>query len=446
MPLLITMVVACVLLWTVDEGLGVLLVLALSLLDMRTQWHKVDIRLFEAFTIIVTPLSLLAERRSFLHGWRGNLPASVAALLPYVGFAVVTAAVSISPAKSAVFDLRLITTLVFAWLAATALRTLETERPSIIDRALAVGVGLLVLVGLVQQLEGKGFLQVLADGGWVPFMSAESLSRSSGSFYIGHSGNLRPFSFFATPHVHAIVVGLTALFLLGREGARMPVKVVAGLCLASLLFSDVYGVFVGMVTALGATVMVLATRRSRTAAWSVAGAFSLLALLLVNNVKGLVGQLVLRGFGIRLQLWAVGLATFEAHPVLGAGPGTSPLNLRDFDASFGYDFDHLHNWFLEVLSETGIIGFAFFILFVALLARAAMRQVRSGSSSAWSAVWVASFFLGCNVVDSFAGGGNIALLWFLLLLALATAVAAPTGARAQGVGMSNLKEPPFAVA
>jgi len=437
MPLLVTMVVASVLLWTVDEGLGILLVLALSFLDMRTQWHNVDVRAFEAFTVIVTPVSLLAGRRSFLDGGRGNLALPVVALSPFVVFALVTTVVSISPAKSAVFDLRLITTLVFVWLGAVGLRRLELERPSAIDGVLAAGVALLLLLGLVQQLVGKQFLQVLADGGWVPFMSAESLSRSNGSFYLGHRGNLRPFSFFATPHVHAIVVGLTALFLLGRASARVPVKVIGCLALVTLLFSDVYGVLVGMVAALGATVMAFAARRSRTASWSVAGAFAILAVLVMSNVKALVDQLVARGFGIRLQLWAVGLSTFEAHPVLGAGPGTSPLNLRDFDASFGYDFDHLHNWFLEVLSETGIIGFALFILFLALLTRAAMRLVRSRSPNASSAVWVASFFLGCNIVDSFAGGGNIALMWFLFLLTLATRVARPTGAPVESIGMST---------
>ncbi len=67
----------------------------------------------------------------------------------------------------------------------------------------------------------------------------------------------------------------------------------------------------------------------------------------------------------RLQIWKGTLGLVSTYPILGTGPGTFELAFPPFKpATFGITvYDHAHNDYLEVLSETGIAGFVTWVVF-----------------------------------------------------------------------------------
>jgi O-antigen ligase len=66
----------------------------------------------------------------------------------------------------------------------------------------------------------------------------------------------------------------------------------------------------------------------------------------------------------RLQLWQFALQLFYAHPIIGTGWHSFPIIYRGYT---GIDME-AHNVFIQLLSETGIVGFVFVLsMFIAML-------------------------------------------------------------------------------
>jgi O-antigen ligase len=64
----------------------------------------------------------------------------------------------------------------------------------------------------------------------------------------------------------------------------------------------------------------------------------------------------------RLRIWKKGIDTFKKNPFLGAGFGiTYP------DKVSGINFVHPHNIIIELLAETGIVGFCVFTVLFGLI-------------------------------------------------------------------------------
>ncbi|WP_250654729.1 O-antigen ligase family protein [Alkalimarinus coralli] len=76
-----------------------------------------------------------------------------------------------------------------------------------------------------------------------------------------------------------------------------------------------------------------------------------------------------RSLGRRTSYIFVGMKALKENPVLGSGPGTFPINYSKtpFASAFSLDdgkpniYRRAHNTYLEVLSETGIVGFSLFV-------------------------------------------------------------------------------------
>jgi len=86
----------------------------------------------------------------------------------------------------------------------------------------------------------------------------------------------------------------------------------------------------------------------------------------------------------RLHLWRFGIGKWLERPLLGWGPGTTyaqiaaeeSLGLKNPDGS---SFDHLHNAYLELLFQLGLVGAALVGAIVLLLLRSCLRGYRSGA-------------------------------------------------------------------
>jgi O-antigen ligase len=88
--------------------------------------------------------------------------------------------------------------------------------------------------------------------------------------------------------------------------------------------------------------------------------------------------------GLRLNAWVFGLGKVAEKPVFGWGPGTTsylveqsgmPEKLRTFG---GVWLQHLHNTYIEVLVQFGLIGLLWVLVILLLLGRVVHNAERAG--------------------------------------------------------------------
>jgi len=69
-------------------------------------------------------------------------------------------------------------------------------------------------------------------------------------------------------------------------------------------------------------------------------------------------------------LWKIGLNMFLDRPILGQGLGTFMFNFEKFkpkDYPYNWEIAYAHNCFLQIASETGILGFLSFVFIIIVL-------------------------------------------------------------------------------
>ena len=70
---------------------------------------------------------------------------------------------------------------------------------------------------------------------------------------------------------------------------------------------------------------------------------------------------------LRIQIWKIALNEFKENPILGSGVGIS-YHVKNLNK----DFVHPHNIILELLSETGVVGFIAFVILFGLISKRAV--------------------------------------------------------------------------
>jgi len=97
------------------------------------------------------------------------------------------------------------------------------------------------------------------------------------------------------------------------------------------------------------------------------------------------------GSDIRLAIYRDSLHMFASRPVLGCGLATFPDVYPQFRSFYTNSFvNQAHNDYLQLLSETGILGFAAGMWFVVAALRPAMRKARTWSADVNGAVALAA--------------------------------------------------------
>jgi O-antigen ligase len=101
--------------------------------------------------------------------------------------------------------------------------------------------------------------------------------------------------------------------------------------------------------------------------------------------------------GIRMVMWRATLRAIEAHPLagLGAGAWESQIPLYQAEGSQLETDYYVHNEYLQMVSEYGVVGWLFLLLLSGYLLRAAWRSWDAGSAQAqaeqpWRAVLLTS--------------------------------------------------------
>lgn len=79
----------------------------------------------------------------------------------------------------------------------------------------------------------------------------------------------------------------------------------------------------------------------------------------------------------RIKLWEIGASHFRGRPGLGYGPGSAPEMTKQNEMVRRYS--HLHSVYLQVLVETGLLGFLLFLAVLVGLYRSAMHSKAAGA-------------------------------------------------------------------
>ena len=138
----------------------------------------------------------------------------------------------------------------------------------------------------------------------------------------------------------------------------------------------------------------------------------------------------------RPRIWAAAIAETEAHPFLGIGLNQFVgVSLRHDLTERGHPLENAHNIFLSLAVETGLLGLACFLLFLATVARRSIAALRATSPEARGiavglvATLTGFFVQGMTVNqlrDNVIAGTFLALAGLLVGLARANAPTAET--------------------
>lgn len=163
-------------------------------------------------------------------------------------------------------------------------------------------------------------------------------------------------------------------------------------------------------------------------------------LILLVSGSGLARLLSMRLSGNdsdRLRLWTDALRIFTLRPILGVGPGNLTSYVEAFSsfsqATVIAGYHQVHNSFLEILDEEGIIGLCLFLSFlVGVIAILARRREGAPTRDEWPAAaglgllvagaGMAFFAAGLVPTVSAAGWGSVGpvvVIWFVAGLGVA---------------------------
>ncbi len=169
--------------------------------------------------------------------------------------------------------------------------------------------------------------------------------------------------------------------------------------LVALLFTGSRSNLIATFLVLGGLVVVLATdRRRRGRVVAGVAVAALAALLIIPSVGGggliplpeqVAGKFDISTFvqqrkttdigsaAVRSSLLDDGLAVVTASGGLGVGAGNAETSIRSLANFTG--IENLHNWWLEVLVDLGVVGFALYLALYLTLLRGQLRAARSST-------------------------------------------------------------------
>ncbi|MBK8302195.1 MAG: O-antigen ligase family protein [Chloracidobacterium sp.] len=224
-------------------------------------------------------------------------------------------------------------------------------------------------------------------------------------------GQAVPFGPFINQHHFASFMemtgGLTLGLIFGKSGLqdKKPLLFisVAIMTIAVILTSSRGGMIASIaVLAFVLAMSFIARKRNRTSERTeertptqkalIATVAAAAVLVLIGSVVFLGGSdALLRGVTMdvgkddmsngRLHFWSVAIKIFLDHPILGAGLDAFGVAFTKHDTWHGiFRVEQAHNEYLQILAETGIVGFACIGAFIYLLFKRGMATIASAGS------------------------------------------------------------------
>ena len=254
---------------------------------------------------------------------------------------------------------------------------------------------------------------------------------------LGHPNRLAMFIEFLLP--------LTmSLFLFERARARRILAVVIfGAAFLALILTGSRGGWIGFLASMVIYFAALIRRRTIRARVLIGPALLTVLIVLSSAMSSDIINRRVRGedYGSamsRIPMIQIALNLIEAHPVGGVGLNNYAVVMGEFDNTIlgrRYKSIHrpVHNTYLLIAGETGILGLASFLLLVFSAAAVLLRAMRSDDALHYlfALALVCGFlaFFLHGLVDKHSPGGNPL---FYLLLSLCAALSDPSALRLKG--------------
>lgn len=264
----------------------------------------------------------------------------------------------------------------------TLLRASEARRVAI---ALGIYGAAVASLSLVQGIAPNGKLYWMRQplmGGWIygPYVNH--------NHYAGLMELLVP------------IPSIVAVSHLAHEKTRIAAGVAAAVMVGTIFLSGSRGGMLAIVVELAALGIMLARQKKglRMALSAAVFAAVLVSLLIWLGGKDLTTRVSsisseARGEisgGTRLNIDGDTVKMFARRPVLGWGLGTFPSVYPQFRSFYTNFFvNEAHNDYLQLLAETGVLGFSTMIWFLFILIRQVRRKVHKWSSDVSGAVTLA---------------------------------------------------------
>jgi O-antigen ligase len=283
------------------------------------------------------------------------------------------------------------------------------------------GYGLLVAVfAIVQSLSSNGklyWVRAPRAGGWIygPYVSHNHYAGLMEMLFpvalVAALGRHIPGNWRWVPAFAAVLMAST-IFLSGSRGGMM--------------------VFLGQMVVLG---IVLSMQKNRRSIWITAAVLLLIAVLMlwvggqdvVSRIASIHSETRSElDTGLRLRIDRDGLRMFAKKPILGWGLGTFPVVYPEFRSFYTNKFvNRAHNDYVQLMVETGLLGFAAAMWFVFALYRGAVKKLRDWQWDTNGSVALAAM-LGCTgiLIHSFLDSNlqipaNAAFFYVLAAIAAA---------------------------
>ena len=189
----------------------------------------------------------------------------------------------------------------------------------------------------------------------------------------------------------------------------------AGMLLIGLFASYSRGGWIGAVVG-ALTLALLGGRRSAAIAGGVIvlglligllGVFSALPPVVVERLGAITNNLRIFDAGVepindanfavveRMAHWQAAWRMWQAHPVLGIGPGSFNAAYPEFFVgNWAISQGHAHNYYLHILAEAGPLGLGFYLLLIGTIFAQALRLRRLHRQSIWGALALG----GCGIM------------------------------------------------
>ncbi len=285
----------------------------------------------------------------------------------------------------------------------------------VLARSLVLGAFFSSLVGCIQ-VALQFFVSVESLFSWwtkdlLPFFLGDAFSAivaAYPSLLVNLSGVtvMRASAFFPDPHMHAFFLGLAlppAVFLAWYEKKALW-RWIAGVILVADLLTFSRGAYLGLACALlGISLYyILAFRNISTRKLFVGISLIVLFFLFPNPVTHRFWSSFSQEDGsvsARLSLYEEAVTHIGEHPWIGAGLGNYPLVVKP--SADQRDPIYVHNLWLDLTVEIGIIGTLFFFLFFARTIRASYIQSKQRKNSIYLAVFCSLLiFFGHSLVET----------------------------------------------
>ena len=233
-----------------------------------------------------------------------------------------------------------------------------------------------VLVGAIQFRDGNNFMPI-------PWLQREDYGRRASGLYVcpNHlAGALEVIAIIGISMVCWSRIAVWGKLLIGYA---------ALVCYVGALLTGSRGGYLSIAASLlvFAILSVLVLRAAGgSLAWKITGASFLVVLLagallffavkkstLLTERTGAIADTE----NVRFQLWDAAIQQWKLAPILGTGAATYRYYGRQFrDERMQLDPLEVHNDYLQLLAEYGLVGCAVFLVFIGCHARAAFRDYR----------------------------------------------------------------------